>query len=191
MEKYKRTTGTKKQCVRALHELQDKCKSLKVTGFQRVNIQNTKNLGFPVQLSDETNVSDVNKVLEKRNLGPLTDFQIKNSMCYAKYKNGAISTVVVFTCARLGNPFRIAVQVEWIASLVDHEASDMIDCLKNYVANRKQKSYLFAQVAATPKAIKFWEGRLSSSQWGYVMAALFNIYDEGAHIYNQCDIRSL
>tara|TARA_Y100000748_G_scaffold245221_1_gene209570 strand:- start:29 stop:727 length:699 start_codon:yes stop_codon:yes gene_type:complete len=181
IEQYKRTAGQKKAVVRALLALPSK--DYRVTGFMTKMMGKVS--GVVLNAYDESKLTEMNKLLGKKNLGPITDFQIRNSVHYGKYVDGMLVTLMTTTTAKLGSPFRIAVSVDWIVSIDgDHSAFTMIEQLKREVARRRQMSYLFTQCSNARSAKKFWEGRFSShSQWADMFVGLFNIYDSDYKIY--------
>ena len=182
IESFKRTHGRKKKIAEAFAKLpHDK---VHVSGFQKTKF---KGVGVWINLGNFDMQQQVNKLLEKKNLGPLTEFQLEKSVAYGKWKNHNLEAVVVVTTAQIGNPFKIAVQIEWLVSLADNEGSRMIEMLKHRVAQRSQKSFIFTQCAAKGSAIKFWRGRMGKSSWAHIFVGLFNIFDDRCLIYEDAE----
>jgi hypothetical protein len=177
LEQYKRTTGQKKQIVNALTTLP--CEHLAVVGISR---QPCKGLNV---INAAANLAKINALLGKRNLGPMTDFQVKWSVVYGTFKADTLETVLVTTTGMLGNAMKICVQVDWIASIngTTHTAFKMIELLKKEVGKRKQLSYVVTQCSMRSSARKFWAGRLTNSKWANVFIGLMHIYNPEIRIY--------
>ena len=136
-------------------------------------------------------VDDINKLLSKENLGPLTDFQVRTGTFYGKYASTSnpdrpskLVAVVCTTNAMLGSPFKIAVSVDWACDISkSHFVFHMIELLKNNISKRKQKSYLFTQSSLKKKAIEFWKGRLTHSKLANIMVGIFHLHNPEYLIY--------
>ena len=178
MDTYKRTAGQKKQIVRAFGTLP--YNDIRVTGISKVAHERIADV-----LDMQSDEDAINELLQKRNLGPLTDFQRTNSVAYGKYdKSGKLVSVMVTTTVMLGNPFKIGVLVDWIATIVSsNHPSSMVEKLKAKVNRRKQKSYVITQCDNKKAATKFWQGRLTRSMWADVLVGLMYIYDADMQIY--------
>ena len=180
MEKYKRTAGQKKQIVRALTVLP--CEGLRVVGISKAT---HAGVGVILNLDDANICSEINSLLAKRNLGPMTEFQTAHSVAYGAYGEKGLDTVMITTTGMIGSSLKVCTQIDWIASVAtsNHMASDMVERLKSIIVRRRQKSYVITQCDMRASARNFWKGRLTQSSWADVFVGLMHIYDERIQIY--------
>ena len=62
-----------------------------------------------------------------------------------------------------------------------------IDSLKKQLRKRRNKCVLFAQVAKTPSARKFWAGKLTKTSRASIMPAFIHMFDERYIIYEDAE----
>lgn len=183
IEQYKRSAGAKKLVCRALQTLP--CRNLQVIGFTQKIMPH---VGHVLSLSDEDNQEEINTLLAKKNLAPLTDFQVRTSVAYGQYDaNGALSTVIVTTTAFINTHVSTCVHIDWAASLTKNEAYTMVETIKRQVLRRRHKSYVITQCLNKDSAKSFWKGRLTKTSWARVFVGLIHIYDNDFMIYNDAE----
>jgi hypothetical protein len=183
IEKYKRTAGQKKQIVRALSTLP--CHNLRIIGISKAVC---RGIGVVLNPLDASTLDDINSLLAKRNLGPMTDFQIRNSVIYGVFAQQQLDTVMVTTTGMLGSALKVCVQVDWIASTGKYNhASLMVEKLKAKIAKRQQKSVVVTQCSSRGSARRFWNGRLTHSTWANVYVGLMHIYANEMRIYEDAE----
>ena len=80
IERFKRSAGVKKTVCRALQNLP--CRHMQVIGFSKKKLPH---VGIALSLSDNSVRLQINKLLAKKNLAPITEFQIQHSVAYGRY----------------------------------------------------------------------------------------------------------
>ena len=160
------------------------CKSMKITGICMSTNKHMRS--YVVNISDPKVCADANEFLSNWRMGPITDFQISNSVHYANYVDDKMVTFCSTTTGMLGSPLKTMTCVEWIASTdgCHHTPFVWIEHLKSAVSKKRQKSFLFTQCAKLTKAKQFWRGRLTCSKWADVCVGLFHLYDDTFRIYD-------
>lgn len=154
------------------------CKDMSTTKILKKAVPN---IGTVIDLNAMH--KQVDDFLNLHELTPLTEFNLRESVGYVRFKDNAIDTLLITTTGALGNYFAVAISVDYIASNTKSVAHGMIAQLKQHVSRRKQKSYVFTQASKTPKALKFWKGRLTQSKWANVMVALMHEHCAEYKIY--------
>lgn len=183
IKRYKRTGGNKKIICNMFDALP--CKHLQIIGISKVPLQLRCTV---LDAHDSTVCNDINRLLSKKNLGPLTEFQIEHSVHYGIYQSGRLQTVLTTTTGFLNSRFAIVVSVDWIVSIqCNHDASIIIERLKTLVKKRKHTSYVVTQCSTKMIARKFWKGRLTCSNWAHVYVGLMHIFNKGYIIYEDVD----
>lgn len=175
-EKYKRTSGQKKEIVRAFDS---GLPGIVVTKFYYKSFMDK----YVLKMDDDT-IYCMNKLLAKVNLGPLTPLQIKYGTHYGYIVDGELVTLLSTLNAQLGNTFKLAVSIDWVVDISEqHMAYTLVEKLKCVIRKRKQTSYIFTQCARKPKAIRFWQGRFNNSKMSNLLVGAFHLYDHDYLIY--------
>ena len=138
-----------------------------------------------IDLEDVTTMKKVSALCKKQRLLSPSGFVKTNSFHYGKYCKNKLVSVLSISVMNLNKaPGSIAISVD-IAASVDkkHSMSIAIDSLKKTIRRRRNKCVLFAQVAKTPSAEKFWNGKLTMTKRASLMTALFAECDDRYTIY--------
>ena len=112
-----------------------------------------------------------------------------NSFHYGKYDGAELVSYLslcVVSLNRTPGAMGISVDIA-VSSCVNHSMTIAIDSLKALLRRRRNKSYLFAQVAKTPSARKFWAGKLTKTSRASIMPAFIHMFDERYIIYEDAE----
>ena len=181
---YKRTSGTKKHVVRAFDQWKIKAEDCFTDIYSSNALDKLENV-IVIDASDPNKVNDINALLKKKNLGPLSEIQIQQSVHYGMYDaNGKLVTVMTTTQAYVKTYSKVVIMVDWLIGIDDtHNASYMVDGLKDYVGQKELRSYVCTQSWNNRKATRFWTGKLTQSNYACVLVGLFYIFNEDFRIY--------
>jgi hypothetical protein len=181
---YKRTSGTKKDVVRAFDEWDIKAEDCFTDIYSSNALHKLENV-IVIDATDPNNVNDINALLKKKNLGPLSEIQIQQSVHYGIYgAKGKLVTVMTTTQAYVKTHSKVVIMVDWLIGIDDmHNASYMVDGLKDYVGKKELRSYVCTQSSNNRKATRFWSGKLTQSNYARVLIGLFYIFNEDFRIY--------
>ena len=81
-------------------------------------------------------------------------------------------------------PGSIAISIDIAASTdTTHSISVAIESLKKMMRKRRNSCVLFAQVANTESARRFWQGKLTKTKRASIMTALFSELDPRYLVY--------
>lgn len=193
--KYKRTTGAKKDVVRAF-ERWNITENDRITRIIQLNALDKLPGVHVIDASNPDHAREINALLKKKNLGPLSHIQIDQSVHYGMY-DGAdkLVTVMSTTHGCVGSYFKVIIMIEWIVGVDnEHNASYLVEGLKNFIAKKNSKSHLLKSYLCTQcwdnrKALKFWNGKLTQSNYSSVLIGLFYVFNEDFKIYE--DARSM
>lgn len=144
-----------------------------LVGMQRIN------------LNDNNTMRSVRSLCQKKRIRPPKGFIKKNSFHYGKYDENELISFISLCVMNLNNtPGSVAVCID-IAVSTDtaHSMTVAIDSIKKVLRKRRNKCVIFAQVADTESARKFWWGKLTKSKRASVMPALFSSFDDRYLIY--------
>jgi hypothetical protein len=97
---------------------------------------------------------------------------------------GKLVTVMTTTQAYVKTHSKVVIMVDWLIGIDDmHNASYMVDGLKDYVGKKELRSYVCTQSSNNRKATRFWSGKLTQSNYARVLIGLFYIFNEDFRIY--------
>ena len=127
----------------------------------------------------------VKTLCEGKRILPPDDFVVANSFHYGKYDGAELVSYLslcVVSLNRTPGAMGISVDIA-VSSCVNHSMTIAIDSLKALLRRRRNKSYLFAQVAKTPTARQFWSGKLNRTTRASIVPALLHMFDNRYIIY--------
>ena len=145
----------------------------KVKGMVRINLNNG------------TTMREVTMLCKKMALEPPKKFVKHHSFHYGKYKQKKLVSIISLSTMNLNNiPGSIAISIDIAASKdTEHSISVAIESLKKMMRKRRNSCVLFAQVANTESARRFWQGKLTKTKRASLMTALFSEVDPRYLIY--------
>ena len=180
IEKYQNERGKFRRMCDDIQQLP--CKHMSITRIIKKIVPHIGTVIDLVAMRDE-----VDDFLTAHGLTPLTEFNLRESVGYANFKenaiDNAIDSLLITTTGALRSNLAIAISVDYIVSDTKSVAYRMIKRLKQYVGKRKQASFVFTQASKEPRALKFWRARLTQSKWANVYVALMHQYCADYEIY--------
>ena len=121
----------------------------------------------------------VTALCKKMTLQPPKKFIKEHSFHYGKYRQNKLVSFISLSVMNLNNtPGSIAISID-IAASTDktHTMSVAIESIKKMIRKRRNSCVLFAQVANTESARRFWQGKLTKTKRASIMTALFSEFD--------------
>ena len=137
-----------------------------------------------IDLKHAATMRKVRLLCKKKHIAPPSNFVLK-SFHYGKYIKKKLVSVLSLSVMNLNKtPGSVAICIDIAASSdPDHSMTIALDSLKKMMRKRRNTCVLFAQVANTESARKFWEGKLSKTKRASVMPVLFAMFDDRYTIY--------
>lgn len=185
IQQYKRTHGAKKPIVRYFKEFSitdNDC----ITGIMKPNSFYHEKDVVMLDMSDEKVLDEVNKLCKHQRLSPPNQYEIMNSVHYAMFnvEKNNIETYISISSYLIKSPFKTISNIDKIASIdKKHNSSYLVETFKKSIMKKKGTHWVCTQAANTHKAQTFWKGRLTTSNYAYVLIGLINVYDNDAIIY--------
>ena len=137
--------------------------------------------------ADSALLAEVSALCKRRRLAPPAAFIVSNSHHYVKYSpvDGTMLTYIALCAATLNRaPGSMGVSVDLAVSVdTEHSVSIALESLKRQLRRRTSACVLFAQVAKTSGAKKFWSGKLLSCKRASLMPVLFQSLDHRYDVY--------
>lgn len=148
-----------------------------------------------IDLDDAATMRKVKKLCKRQTLKPPSGFVRSHSFHYGKYESNKLISLLSICVANLnGMPGSVAISVDIAASDKSdrtHSMSVAINSLSKILRKRRNKCVIFAQVAKTASAVRFWQGKLTKTKRASVMTALFSEFDNRYLIYEDTDDMAL
>lgn len=118
-------------------------------------------------------------------LQPPKEFVRHHSFHYGKYNQKKLVSILSLSVVNLNHtPGSIAISIDIAASKdTNHSMSLAIESLKKMMRKRRNPCVLFAQVANTESARRFWQGKLTKTKRASIMTALCSEFDPRYLIY--------
>ena len=144
-----------------------------VSGMQRIDLKHAET------------IRAVRALCKRKKLRPPSDIILDSAFHYGKYRNKKLVSVLSLSVMNLNKtPGSVAICIDIAASSdPNHSMTIALDSLKKMMRKRRNTCVLFAQVANTESARKFWEGKLTKTKRASVMPVLFAMFDERYQIY--------
>ena len=139
-----------------------------------------------VSLADPKLLSEVSALCKRRRLAPPSAFVVSNSHHFVKYSADGQLLTYIALCATVPNhaPGSMGVCIDMAVSIdTQHSVSVALESLKRQLRRRASASAMFAQVANTCGAKKFWAGKLLSCKRASLMPVLFHSFDNRYSVY--------
>lgn len=142
-----------------------------------------------LDLCNRITFQQVSALCKKQKLLPPKGFVKNSSFHYGKYDGNTLVSVLSLSIMKLNKtPGSIAISVDIAVSFdKKHSMSIGLESLKMMLRKRRNKCVIFAQVAQTASAQKFWEGKLTKTRRASVLTALISMFDSRYKIYEDAD----
>ena len=156
-----------------------------ITGVMKPNSFYQEKRVFLLNMSDEKVLDEVNKLCKHQRISPPNNYELMNSMHYGMFgESDILETYISISSYFIKSPFKTISSIDKIVSIdKKHNSSYLVDSLKKTVMKKKGTHWICTQAANTHKAQTFWKGRLTTSNYAYVLIGLINIHDSDAAIY--------
>ena len=156
-----------------------------ITGVIKPNSFYQEKSVFLLDMSDKKVLDEVNKLCKHQRISPPSKYELINSVHYAMFdESNILVTYISISSYLIKSPFKTISSIDKIVSIdKKHNSSYLVNHLKKTVMKKKGTHWICTQAANTQKAQAFWKGRLTTSNYAYVLIGLINMHDSDATIY--------